>query len=310
MQKKILVTGGSGLLGHAVRKVCPRARFLSSKDCDLRNSGPIERIFKNEKPDLVLHLAAKVSGVKVNAARNADFFTDNVQINTNVLAAAAQEHKVKSLVSVLSSCAFPFYSGRPTSEDDLHSGMPFAGNLGYGCSKRMLDIHTRLLWEQYGCRFTTLTPVTMYGPHDHWDLDDSHVLSALIHKCFHAKRNGKPLEVWGSGKAVRQFIFSADVARLLMKVSQSIKTPDTVILAPDSGIRIKDLAELIVKIMKFKGRVRFDTGKPEGQLVKILKSKVFHKRFPGFKFTKLEKGLEETVEWFLEHHDKICKAGT
>ncbi|HNV85628.1 MAG TPA: NAD-dependent epimerase/dehydratase family protein [Candidatus Omnitrophota bacterium] len=308
MQEKILVTGGSGLLGHAVRKIVPGATFLTSQNGDLRDAKQTDRIFGDKKPDRVLHLAAKVGGVKINAERNADFFADNIQINTNVLA-SAQKHKVKGLVSLLSSCAFPFYSGRPTRETDLHSGLPFPGNLGYGCAKRMLDIQTRLLWEQHGCRFTTVTPVTMYGPHDHWDLENSHVLSALIHKCFHAKQSGKTLVVWGSGEAVRQFVFSGDVARLILKTGQSIESPDTVILAPDSGIKIRDLAGIIAGAMKFKGKIRFDKSKPEGQRVRVLKSNLFPKRFPGFKFTKLEKGLEETVEWFLENHNSFCGTG-
>lgn len=306
MRKRILITGGTGLLGHALNKVCPDGIFLSSKDGDLRSPAETESVFKKHKPDAVIHLAAKVGGVKTNALRNADFFKDNVLINTNVLA-AAQRHKVSRMVSVLSSCAFPFYDDRPTTEKDLHCGMPYAGNLGYGSAKRMLDIQTRLLWGQYGSCFTTVTPVTMYGPHDNWDLDDSHVLSALVHKCFHAARDKKPLEVWGSGNAVRQFVYASDVAVILLKILDNIEGPGTTVIAPGEGIRIKDLAVAIAKVMGFNGPVVFDKTKPEGQTVKRIESETFAKRFPGFRFTKLEQGLRETVEWFRKNHHLICK---
>lgn len=297
MRAKILVTGGDGMLGHALRKVCPEATFVSRQEADLRDLSQVERIFEKYKPEAVLHCAAIVGGVQANAERNADFFTDNIQINTNVLSVAAR-HRVMRLLSLLSSCAFQTYAERASTEDDLHQGVPFEGDRGYAYSKRMLDIQTQLIWKQDGLRFSTVTPVTMYGPHDDWDLENSHVLSALIYKCFLAKRDSKPLTVWGSGKAVRQFVFVEDVARFLTRVLEKIEGPDTLILAPDQGISIRELAEGIAREMHFEGPIEYDRSKPEGQLHKVLESKKFSKKFPEFNFTPFHKGLKETIAWF------------
>lgn len=304
MRTEILVTGSGGLLGYALNKICPDATFVTQRDCDLTDLCAVRNLFSKLEPRSVLHLAAKVGGVKSNKSQNADLFTVNVQINTNVLN-VAQEYKVSRLVSVLSSCAFPVNTDHPSTEGDLHQGMPFEGNLGYGYAKRMLDVQTRLLWAQYGCQFSTITPVTMYGPNDNWDLEEGHVIGSLIHKCFLAKRNGEPLQVWGSGRAVRQFAYSVDVARLLVKALNHYEGPETVIVAPDEGITIHDLVNLIAKVMQFGGRILFDPSKPEGQLTKIVKSIGFSSRFPDITFTSLTEGLEMTVKWFVENYSGL-----
>jgi len=303
MPIEILVTGGGGLLGHAFKKIFPEAVFLTRKDGDLTDLGETKRLFEKFKPKRVLHLAAQVGGVKKNAAKNADLFSENILINTNVLN-AARESGVSRLISILSSCVFSFQD-RPSTEDDLHHGMPFEGNLGYGYAKRMLDVQTRLLADQYGVKFSTITPVTMYGPYDDWDLEGGHVVASLIQKCFLAKQHNKSLEVWGSGKAVRQFVFAPDVARVLLKALDFFKGPDTVIVAADSGMTIADLAKQIAKAVGFKGPIVFNPDMPEGQRVKVIQSRRFTEEFPGFKFTPLEEGLKITTEWFSEQNVSI-----
>ena len=300
MSTELLVTGGGGLLGYALKKPRPGAVFLTRQDGDLTDPNQVRRLFETLKPKRVLHLAAEVGGVKRNAAENADLFTTNVLINTNVLT-AAREEGVSRLISVLSSCVFQLYPDRPSTEDDLHVGLPFRGNLGYGYAKRMLDVQTQLLWEQYGCKFSTLTPVTMYGPNDNWDLEGGHVIGSLIHKCFLAKQLNKSFEVWGSGKAVRQFVFSSDVARILLQALDAFEGPGTVIVAPDSGIAIAELAKIIAQAMKFRGEIVFNTHRPEGERIKVIQSREFSHRFPDFTFTPLEEGIRVTVDWFLEH---------
>jgi GDP-L-fucose synthase len=257
-------------------------------------------LFDRLRPKRALHLAARVGGVKSNAAKNADLFALNSQINANVLSVANQ-YGVQRLVSVLSSCAFALYPERPSNEDDLHVGMPFEGNLGYGCSKRMLDVHTRLLWEQYGCQFSTVAPVTMFGPHDNFDLEDGHVIGALIHKMTIAKETDSPVEVWGSGNAVRQFVYAKDVARVLLAELDSFEGPETTIVAPDEGLPIRTLVEQIARAVRFEGPVKFDRTKPEGVAIKRVVSKRFESRYPGFAFTPMEAGLAETVDWFCRH---------
>lgn len=298
MTTDLLVTGGSGMLGSALKALRPDAGFLSRGDGDLTDISQVRAIFRKHRPERVLHLAAKVGGVKQNALKNADFFTENVQINTNVLS-VARETGVSRLISVLSTCAFPVFSDRASRESDLHSGMPFEGNLGYGCSKRMLDVHTCLLEKQYGCCFSTIAPVTMYGPRDNFDLEEGHVIGALIHKCCLRGRDGRELEVWGSGSAVRQFVYCGDVARILLESLERHDGPETTIVAADGGVTIRRLVESIVEVMGFDGKVVFNHGQPEGQLVKVVESESFSRRFPGFQFTPLKEGLSRTAEWFL-----------
>jgi GDP-L-fucose synthase len=296
----LLVTGGGGLLGSALRELCPSATSVTSQDCDLTDLTQVRALFDRFKPRRVLHLAACVGGVQSNAAKNADLFTVNTQMNVNVLSVANQ-YEVQRLVSVLSSCAFALYPDRPSAEDDLHVGMPFEGNLGYGCSKRMLDVHTRLLWKQHGCRFSTIAPVTMYGPRDNFDLEDGHVIGALIHKMVMAKETGATVEVWGGGQAVRQFVYAKDVARVLLAELDSFEGPETLIVAPDQGVTIRALVGQIAQAIQFIGSIIFDRSKPEGVLVKRVKSIRFESRYPGFSFTPMEVGLAETVAWFRQH---------
>ncbi len=302
MRTEILVTGSDGLLGHALKQICPEAVFVTRKDCDLTDTGQVERLFETLRPKCVLHLAAQVGGVKINSIKNAGFFEANVRVNMNVLS-MAQRYGVSRLVSLLSGCAFQFYSDRPSTEEDLHVGLPFEGSLGYGYSKRALDVQTRLLWQQYGCEYSSITPVTMYGPNDNWDLDEGHVVGSLIHKCFLAKQQDKSLEVWGTGNAVRQFVYSCDVARVLLEALDSFHGPETTVVAPDTSITIRDLANLVAQAMKFNGPIVFDSTQPEGELVRIMKSNRFSDRFPNFSFTSLREGLKTTVEWFCTNYE-------
>jgi len=304
MSTEILVTGGGGLLGYALKKICPEAVFLTRAHGDLTDLGQVRHLFEKFRPKRVLHLAAQVGGIKRNALENADLFVANVRINTNVLT-TAKEFGVSRLVSVLSSCVFEPHPTRPSTENDLHVGLPFEGNLGYSYAKRMLDIHTKLLSEQHGCKFSTILPVTMYGPNDNWDLEKGHVVGSLIHKCFLARQQNKHLEVWGSGKAVRQFVYSLDVARLLLRALDSFTGPETVIIAHDWGITIGELAKHVAEAMKFKGPIVFNPNLPEGQRVKEIRSLHFSRNFGDFSFTPLREGLELTAEWFSSHQQGV-----
>ena len=296
----LLITGGNGLLGSALKALCPDAIFVTSQDADLRDLRQVRDLFQKIKPSRVLHLAAMVGGVHSNAVQNADLFTNNIQINTNVLS-VAHEIGVNRLISILSSCAFELHPDRPSLEEDLHQGEPFPGNLGYGYSKRMLDIQTKILWEQYKCRFSTITPVTMYGPNDNFNLEDGHVIGSLIHRGILAKEQRERLVVWGSGQALRQFVYVGDIAKLLVQMLAHYEGPDTIIIAPYEGITIEALVKRIIDNISYKGDVKFDQKKPEGVLVKRLSSDKFSRHFPEFKFTPLQEGLKDTIKWFQEN---------
>lgn len=296
----LLVTGGSGLLGTAVRELHPQAVFLTREDGDLRRPDVAQALLEEIRPSKVLHLAGLVGGVKVNAVQNSRFFEDNTLINTSVLS-AARRLRIPKLVSILSTCAFPMFPDRAATEEDLHAALPYDGNVGYGYAKRMLDLQTRLAAKDEGLAWTTLTPVTIYGPHDSFHSEHAHVVGSLIRRCWSAKTTGAPYVVWGSGRAVRQFVFVRDVARVALDAVDRHGEPTTTIIAADSGVTIRSLAEAVAEIMAYRGPIVFDRSQPEGVSVKRVQSICFTSRFPGFQFTDLKKGLAETVRWFLRH---------
>lgn len=300
MTGPLLITGGTGLLGSAIRKVRPDAIFLSRTDGDLRDRSVAQRLLEEIRPAQILHLAGLVGGVKANAANNSRYFEDNALINTAVLS-SARSLRIQRLVSFLSSCAFPLFPDRATSEDDLQTSLPYDGNAGYGYAKRMLDLHTRLVAKETGWKWTTLTPVTLYGPQDSFDPEGGHVVGSLIRRCWAAKTTGAPYVVWGSGRAVRQFVFVDDVAKIAVDAIQRNLDSTTTIIAPDAGITIHTLAETIAAVMGYTGPIEYDLNQPEGVLVKRLHSLTFSKRFPDSRFTSLRNGLEATVRWFMDH---------
>ena len=297
MTGPLLVTGGSGLLGRAVRRLRPDAVYLSSQDGDLRNRSVAEQLLQSIRPSQILHLAGVVGGVKANAADNSRFFEANILINTAVLS-AARRLRVPRLTTMLSSCAFPFYAERSTTESDLQSALPYHGNVGYAHAKRTLDLHIVLAANEAGLAWNSLTPVTMYGPHDSFDLETGHVVGALIRRCHDARRHGTAFTVWGTGRAVRQFIYVDDVARLAVRALEGAWGPETTIVAPDAGVSIRTLAETIAQAMGYEGPILFDRSQPEGVLVKQLQSETFLRRFPAYHFTPLQAGIEATVRWF------------
>lgn len=299
----LLVTGGTGLLGHALRPLCPNAVFVSSRDCDLRERRDVVKLFHDVRPSRVIHLAARVGGVKANAERNVELLESNSAINTAVLS-VAREGCVRRLIAVLSSCAFPLYDEHPSTESDLHVGLPYQANLGYAFAKRLLDIHVRLVAQDKGLAWTSIAPVTMYGPHDHFDPEAGHVIGGLFQRCWHAKQTGQALTVWGSGEAVRQFVFVNDIARLLVGMLAHEPISETVIVAPDGGLTIRALAEAVTRAMQYEGPICYDTSQPEGVRVKRLHSERFQKAFPTFTFTRIEDGLQETARWFLSMQHK------
>jgi GDP-L-fucose synthase len=240
----ILVTGGTGLVGRAIQKVVADVRervkngetletttrsmpfsaefaansewiFLSSKDGNLIKREDVDAVFDKYKPTYCLHLAAKVGGLFTNMKRKVDFYRDNVIMNDNVME-NCRIHNVKKLVSCLSTCIFPDKTTYPIDESMLHTGAPHDSNLGYSYAKRMVDVMNRCYHEQYGMQFTGVIPTNVYGLHDNFSEEHSHVIPALLRKCLNAKRNGGDFTIWGSGTPLRQFIFSEDLAKLFI----------------------------------------------------------------------------------------------
>lgn len=319
IEKKVLVTGGSGLVGQAVRMMVeedPNENvenwiFLSSKDGDLREMSACKKIFEEHKPTHVLHLAAFVGGLYRNLKYPVDFWNHNVNMNQNVMKCAFDSN-VQKLVSCLSTCIFPDKTTYPINEDMIHLGPPHDSNEAYAYAKRMIDVMNRAYYQQYQKIFTSVIPTNIYGPYDNFHLEDSHVIPALIHKCYLAKHNEEkqPFVCFGSGKPLRQFIYSKDLARLMIWTINKYEDVSPLILSVDENeeISIKDVVDSIVSAMEYKGPLEWDTSKADGQYKKTASNEKLRKLYPEFEFTKFEDGVKETVDWFnanVENRDVV-----
>ncbi|KAK8378759.1 hypothetical protein O3P69_009461 [Scylla paramamosain] len=311
----VMVTGGSGLVGNAIRIMVEKDQrpgekwiFLSSKDANLMSMDETKAVFEKHHPTHVIHLAAMVGGLFRNMKYNCDFWRNNMQINTNVLEVSHQMG-VKKVISCLSTCIFPDKTTYPIDETMVHNGPPHSSNYGYSMAKRMIDVMNRVYHEQYGCKFTSVIPTNIYGPYDNYNVEDGHVLTGLIHKVYLAKKNGTPFTVWGTGKPRRQFIYSLDLARLMIWVTREYEEISPIILSVDEEdeVSIKELAEMVVEEMDFKGEVTYDTSKADGQFKKTASNTKLRSYLPDFKFTPIRQGIKETVEWFTANYETARK---
>jgi len=304
MQNKILVTGGYGLVGSEFNK----ENFipLSSSEADLRIKSEVDKILETITFDGIIHCAAKVGGVGGNMNYKGEFFYDNIMMNTNVIESARQ-HNIKNLVCFLSTCVFPNNVDYPLTESKIHLGPPHFSNDSYAYAKRMADIQIRAYKEQYGLNYKSVIPTNIYGPNDNYDIKNGHVIPSLIHKCFLARESKTDFTIWGSGKPLREFIFSGDVAKLTEWVLENYKENEPIILSTSDEISIKDVVEIIVDIMNFKGKIVWDKDKPEGQFRKPSDNHKIKSYLPEFKFTPLYEGLKETIEYFEKNYTFIRK---
>ena len=253
------------MVGTALKTNKQDAIFISSKDCDLRSQSDTFDLYNTYKPTHIIHLAAKVGGIVANSNYLADFYTDNIQINTNVLA-AAHHYNVEKVVSLLSTCIYPDKATYPLTEDQIHNGQPHISNYAYAYAKRMLDIQSRAYRDQYGRNFITAVPNNLYGENDNFHLEDSHVIPAIIRKVYDAKISNLPyIELWGDGTPLREFTYSKDLANILLFLLDNYNEPTPINIGNTNEISIHNLATTIVKIMDYRGIIRWDTTKPNGQ---------------------------------------------
>ena len=300
--KKVLITGGYGMVGSAMESQIK----LSRETCDLTNPKQTEKLFQIIKPDGVIHCAGKVGGIGGNSNYKGEYFYDNLMINTNVIE-AARKAGVKNLVAFLSTCVFPDKVKYPLTVDQIQLGEPHESNYPYAYAKRMADVQIRAYREQYGINYTSIIPSNIYGPNDNFSLEHGHVMPMLIHKLYLAKQNKTDFVVWGSGKPLREFIYSKDIAKIAEWALFNYEGTDPLIISGDEEISIKDLVGLLVDEFKFKGKVVFDKTKPDGQLRKPSDNSKIKELLPDFKYTPFEQGIKETVNWFIENYDEARK---
>ena len=236
----------------------------NSREFDLTNLTDALNMLRKYHPTHVIHLAAKVGGIKANMQNMADFYRDNILINTNVLE-AARIYKVEKVLSLMSTCVYPDKNQFPLQEASLHDGNPHVSNYGYAYAKRMLDVQTRAYRQQYGCNFITAIPNNLFGEHDNFDLENSHVIPAIIRKIHEAKKNNKSVVLWGDGSPMREFTYSKDMAKALMFVLENYRDGSPINVGNTQEYSIKEVALTISNIMGFDGEIGWDTSKPSGQ---------------------------------------------
>jgi GDP-L-fucose synthase len=304
--KKILVTGGSGLVGNGIKSIEDffsneyEFTYVSSKDYNLCDFLETQRMFEDIEPNYVIHLAANVGGLYKNINQKVDMLEINLIINFNVVK-CAHDYKIEKLIACLSTCIFPDKVEYPINETVLHDGQPHVSNYAYAYAKRMLEVHCRTYRENYGDKFVCIVPTNIYGPHDNFDLENGHVLPALIHKCYLAKQKNIDFVVRGSGRPLRQFIYSEDLAIIIMFVLKKFEDGNIILsVSENDEISIGDVARFIAKSFDYQHRMVFDTNYSDGQFKKtVSNAKLLEFLGGAFEFTPIEEGIQKTVDWFI-----------
>ncbi len=299
--KKVLITGGRGFLGtHLINQLkIFRPKLIKIADIDkydLRNYRDCVRASKGM--DVVIHLAAKVGGIGFNREFPADLFDDNILMGTFMMK-AAKVNKVKKYVALGTICAYPKYTPVPFKEENLWDGYPEETNAPYGLAKKMQLVQAQAYRQQFGFNAIFLLPVNLYGPGDNFNPKSSHVIPALVKKFVDAKKKGnEDVEVWGTGKATREFFFVEDAARGILLAAEKYNGSDPINLGAGFEISIKELVEKIKKITDFKGKIIWDKSKPDGQPRRMLDTSKAKKEFGFGAKTAFNDGLKKTIEWY------------
>ena len=302
--KRVVVTGGGGFLGRVVvealrRKGCKHITVPRSAQFDLRKTAAIRKLLTQARPDMIIHLAAVVGGIGANRENPGKFFYDNLMMGVELMEQARQM-KVAKVVGIGTICAYPKFCPVPFKEDNIWNGYPEETNAPYGLAKKMLLVQSQAYRQQYGFNSIYLLPVNLYGPADNFSEKSSHVIPALIRKCVEAKERGdKFITVWGTGRATRELLYVDDAARGIILAAEKYNSSEPVNLGAGFEISIKKLAELIVKLTKFKGKIIWDASKPDGQPRRCLDTTRARKQFGFEARVSFEAGLKKTIAWYV-----------
>ena len=308
--KRVVVTGGEGFLGsHLVpmlEKKGPESIFVPRKSeynlCEKEN---IIRMYKDANPDVVIHLAAVVGGIEANRKNPGKFFYDNAIMGIQLIE-CARRYNVEKFTIIGTICAYPKFTEVSFKEKDLWNGYPEETNAPYGLAKKMLLVQSQSYRKQYNFNSIFLLLVNLYGPGDNFDPQTSHVIPALIKKCIDAVRKGKDeVVVWGTGKVTREFLYVDDAARAILLATEKYNEPNPVNIGTNFEISIKDLVILISKLTGFKGRVVWDSSKPDGQLRRCLDATKAYEKFDFKAEIPFEEGLKKTIEWYRDNMSEI-----
>ena len=305
MGNKIVVTGGSGLVGKYLKKYLPNAVFLSSKDFDLTTEEGVKRMYLKHNPDTVIHLAAKVGGIMDNINKPAEYFTENVMMNT-LLVDYAKKLKVGRFIGVLSTCIYPdVMETYPLKEEDLHLGPPTKTNFSYGYAKRSLAVQIDAYNKQYGTKYQYLTPCNLYGVGDKDHETNSHFITALVKKIYDAKQNNDDsIILFGDGTPLRQFMFADDFAKIIYEVVDK-EIYESFNVSGEENLSIKQMAEIALNSCEANNlEINWDSSKPNGQHRKDVSTEKLKSLLPDFSPLKLSEGIKMV---YNSYHDKISK---
>jgi GDP-L-fucose synthase len=305
MKKIILVTGGSGLVGKYLKTILPNAIYISSKDFNLTNEKEVITLFKKHKPNVVIHLAAKVGGIIDNINNPAVYLDENVLMNT-LLLKYSKVYNVERFLGILSTCIYPDVSERyPLLESDLHLGPPTISNFSYGYSKRLMSIQIDSYNSQYGTKYNYIIPCNLYGENDKDDVEKSHFVTALIKKIFDAKqKKEKKITLFGDGTPIRQFMHANDLANIIKKIIDE-DIIDNFNIATDEIYSIKEITKIALNSCDANDLiVEWDVNKPNGQFRKDVSIKKMKTIIGDYKFIKLQEGIKQV---YKSYYDKISK---
>ncbi len=302
--KRILVTGGSGFLGsHLVEQL--RARgctnlFVPRKEAyDLTRQPDIDRLFTEQRPEVVIHLAAVVGGIGANRANPGWFFYANAMMGIQLIE-ACRRYGIEKTVVLGTICAYPKFTPVPFCEDNLWNGYPEETNAPYGIAKKALLVQCQAYREQYGMNAVFLLPVNLYGPRDNFEPATSHVIPALIRKCVEAVEQGsEQIVCWGTGTPTREFLYVEDAASGIIAAAERYDKPEPVNLGSGREISIRDLTQKIATLTGFRGRIVWDTSQPDGQPRRCLDISRAEREFGWRARTSFEEGLKTTIEWYV-----------
>lgn len=295
----VLVTGGSGFLGSRLKLIKPDWIYASSKDCNLLDFRDTLRFFSLHRPSAVIHLAARVGGIKDNANNQAEYFFQNTVMNTNVIHASSVLN-IPRVLSSLSTCAFPdTVSNYPFTEDDLFGGPPAKTNFSYGITKRALHAQTIAYREQYDLNYSSFCPSNLYGPGDNYDPDSSHFVASLIRKLSSAK-NGDVIELWGTGAPLRQQLYIDDLCKIIPNLLDKHNSDKPLIVANNENLSIKEMAHIAKNSLDKDVTFSFN-GKYEGQYRKDGSNNQLIQLIGDYDFTKFKDGVKNTYNWYLEN---------
>jgi len=310
--RSVLVTGGAGFLGSFVveklkQQGCKDIFISRSKGYDLVCIDAVKRLYKDSKPDIVIHLAAQVGGIGANQENPGKFFYDNLMMGVQMME-EGRKLGIEKFVTIGTICSYPKFTPVPFKEEDLWNGYPEETNAPYGLAKKMLIVQSQAYRQQYGFNSINLLQVNLYGPRDNFNPEFSHVIPALIKKCCDAICSGEDeIVVWGTGKPTREFLYVEDAAEGILMATEKYNKPEPINFGAGFEISIKDLVELITKLTGFKGKIIWDATKPDGQPRRCLDTKKAEKEL-GFRAkTLFEKGLKKTIEWYEEQKTKERK---